>query len=357
MLSIGIIEDLLNINLPNWAIFLIDAALFFVLIQILYFLFKKIFRALTSKTKSTLDDEIVAALEYPLLISIVVIFMLITIKPLNLSAVWSSRISQIAKSLLLIMGCWFVYRLIGIFYTHIIIKLAKKTESTFDDQLYSLIQKVLRIVVIFFGLIYLLNIWHINIAPVLASVGIAGLAFAFAAQKMIADLFGGFIIFSDKPFKIGDRIKVGDTLGIVKEVGLRSTKIENFEGDIVVYPNAKLAESVVENFNLPKTNYVIRQNLGLVYDTPTSKLKLAKKIITDTLKSIDGVKKDSINVFFTEFKDWSLNLFVVFSIYDIGKKNVILDKFNFKIKSEFEKAKIEFAYPTQTLLLEKQDKK
>jgi len=356
MLTLGIIENLLNITLPKWGIFLIDAILFFVLIQIIYFVFKKVFKALASKTKTTLDDDIIAILEYPLLISVVIIFLLITIKPLDINEIWSLRIIQISKSIILLMVIWFLYNLIGIIYSHVFMKIAKKTESPFDDQLYPVIRKVLRIITVFFCFIYLLNIWNIDLTPILAGVGVGGLALAFAAQKMIADLFGGIVIFSDKPFKIGDRVKIDSNLGIIKEVGLRSTKIENFDGNIVIYPNAKVVESLIENFSMPNSSFVIKQNLGLVYNTPNTKNKLAKKIITDSLKSIEGVKKDSITVFFTEFKDWSLNLYLKFTITDISKKSAVLDTLNLKIKREFEKAKIEFAYPTQTIVLENQNK-
>jgi len=357
MFTFGLIDSVFNLSLSKWAVFVIDALVALIILKLIYFLMSKVLKIATSKTKTEFDDDLVKVLQYPLLIVIFVIFLLITIGPLGLSDDLTIRLWQLGKTIILGMVVWFVYGFVGIFYKNVLSRLAEKTHSNFDDQLYPLLRKVLRILIIFFGFIYLLKIWAIDITPVLAGVGVGGLALAFAAQKMIADLFGGVVIFTDKPFKINDRVKIDDSYGIVKEVGLRSTKIENFDGNIVVIPNSKVAESLVENYAKPSPRFVMKMNLGLTYDTPVSKLKLAKEIIKKILENCDGVIKDTTVISFNEFKDWALNIYVEFKIKDVANKNKFLDKINFGIKKEFESKGINFAYPTQTVILEKSKKK
>jgi len=353
MLSLGIIENFLNLGLSKWGVFAIDAVAFFIVIWILYFLFSKVFAVLAKKTETQVDDDIIKILKYPLLVIVFVIFLLITIKPLGLSSNTTLILSGLAKSAILLAVSVFIYRLIGVINDHVFMKIAKRTKSSFDDQLYPVIKAILRIVVVFFVLIYLLKIWSIDITPVLAGVGVGGLALAFAAQKLIADLFGGIVIFSDKPFKVGDRVKIDNNTGIIKEVGLRSTKIENFDGNIMILPNSKIVDSCIENYYKPTSGGVLRLNLGLTYDTSSAKMAEAKKISEKILNGLEEIKEGTVEVYFTEFKDWSLNLYLVFKIRDVSKKFTVLDKINTQIKKDFEKAGIDFAFPTQTVVLDK----
>ena len=172
-----------------------------------------------------------------------------------------------------------------------------------------------------------------------------------AAKDTIANIFGGFMIFMDKPFKLKDRIKIVGVDGTVKEIGLRSTRIQTLEGRLVTIPNMKFTENPVENVSAEPHRKVVL-NLGLTYDTTPKKMELALK----TLKSIAKKNKnidEKILLSFNGFGDFAMNILF---IYYIKKSSDILEtqtKMNTAILTEFNKNKLEFAFPSQTIYTKK----
>jgi MscS family membrane protein len=200
--------------------------------------------------------------------------------------------------------------------------------------------------------IYILDIFGINITPLLAGVGIGGIALAFAAQKVLADVFGGISLLLDEAYFLGDRIKVGDLIGTVTDIGLRSTKIKTFDNNIVTIPNSVVANSNIENFNSMSKEFVIRFSLGLTYSTTVKKMELAKKLIIKCIKSNKYVIGEP-TIAFNAFNSSSLDLYISFTIDNYLNKLAAMDEINTKIKAEFDKNKIEFAFPSQTIYLSK----
>jgi MscS family membrane protein len=172
-----------------------------------------------------------------------------------------------------------------------------------------------------------------------------------AAKDTVANIFGGITIFMDKPFKIGDRIIIEGYDGTVKEIGLRSSRMETLEGRIVTMPNSKFAESPVENISL-EPGRKIRLNLGLTYDTTPKQMDKAMSILKDIAKKNKSVKADT-TISFNAFGDFALN--IIF-IYFIKKSADILDtqsEINMEILKQFNKNKLDFAFPSQTIYTKK----
>jgi MscS family membrane protein len=189
----------------------------------------------------------------------------------------------------------------------------------------------------------------------LVGLGIGGIAIAFAAQQTIADVFGGVSIFTSKPFVVGDRIEFDTTVGVVEQVGLRYTRVRTNDQQLLTVPNAKLSGSIITNLeNTVKRRIELR--LGVTYDTSVKKLEAAKQTISRILSENELVEKDPVPlVVFRDFKDSSLELFVLYFVQtpDWRIAQETRDRINFQVKSEFEKQKIEFAYPTSTVYLKK----
>ncbi len=341
-----------NINWPNWLVFLINAVGFFVIIKIIYMLLKVVIRQFTKRTKTTFDDDLLKVLEYPLLIALSVIFILSSISVFAFSETILNVINKLGKSILVIIGTWFIYSLIGIIYKHILLPFSKKSKSNLDDQIFPIVRKVLRIIIFILAGIYILDIFGINITPLLAGVGIGGLALAFAAQKVLADVFGGISLLLDEAYFIGDRIKVADLIGTVVDIGLRSTKIKTFDNNVVTVPNSVIANSNIENFNSISKEFAVRFTLGITYNTSIKKVELAKKIIAKCIKSNKYVINEP-TITFNTFNNSSLDLYISFTIDNYSNKLEAVDDINTKIKTEFDKNKIEFAFPTQTIYLAK----
>ena len=208
--------------------------------------------------------------------------------------------------------------------------------------------------ILLIALIIILSNFGYDVTALIAGLGIGGLAVAFAAQATIADAFGGLSIFTSKPFVVGDIVKTPDAFGTVEEVGLRYTRIRTLDKRLLVIPNSKVANGIIENVSTEPASR-IQLHLGLTYATPAKKIRLAKETILKIIKSNPGCAKDPLlaaQVTFSEFKDYNLDIWV---IYFVDKDNWIdvQGQINEAIKEEFEKAKIEFAFPTQTIHLAK----
>jgi MscS family membrane protein len=193
------------------------------------------------------------------------------------------------------------------------------------------------------------------VTSLVAGLGIGGLAFALAAQPLLTNLFGGLSIIADKPFHLGDRIRVDlQHEGIVREIGMRSTVIETANTTKLIIPNSVIASSVIENLS-KYTDHATRVtfNVGLTYDTSNAKIRQAIDILQKILDSNKYVvKKDDLapKAVFNELRDSSLNIYVAYSfIAKPPHTNNLRTEINLAIKEEFEKAGIEFAYPTQTV--------
>lgn len=201
------------------------------------------------------------------------------------------------------------------------------------------------------GLLVLSNL-GVNITSLVAGLGIGGLAIALALQSVLSDLFSSFSIYFDKPFQVGDYITVGKHSGTVEKIGIKSTRIRASQGEEIVISNQELTSARVQNFKKLKE----RRNttsIGVTYETSTDKLKK----IPDILKHIVEEEKKARfgRVYFTTFADSALVFDLMYyvksdeySVYLETQQNI-----NFKIKEVFEREGISFAYPTQTLYIEK----
>jgi MscS family membrane protein len=201
------------------------------------------------------------------------------------------------------------------------------------------------------AIVMILRAMGFEVTGLLAGLGIGGLAFALAAKDMLANLFGGVTILSDKPFKLGDRIKVAGYDGWVKEIGLRSTRIMTLDGFLMIIPNSMVANSAIENVSEEDKRKVV-MTIGVEYSTTQAKMKKAKEIIERVVKKNKDTD-DKALVSFTEFADSSLNFLVIYWIKNLDDILGAKHNINMEIKKEFEKAKISMAFPTRTVHLKK----
>jgi MscS family membrane protein len=248
---------------------------------------------------------------------------------------------------------WLIYRLLPGLERHLSRRLSAR--SNVDDVLVTLVGKSTRLLTIILGTIFIVqNVTGLEIGPVLASLGLGGLAVALAAKDSIANFFGTLTIIFDQPFHVGEQIKLDKFEGVVEAIGFRSTRIRTFEGALVSIPNEKAVSSGVENVGQRST---IRwhTNLGIRYDTPVDKVERAVAIVSDILHNDERV--NSIiepRVFFNGFNDSSLNI-AVYAWFQPAlwwDYQGWLQKTCFRILREFEKEGIEFAFPTRTLFVE-----
>ncbi len=269
-----------------------------------------------------------------------------------------------ARTLLLIQSIaavWYLFNLVGALDV-LIRRVVGHSECTLDEQLTPLIRKSLRLLVLLLGAMFVLqSVFDQNIGAWLAGLGIAGLAVSLAAQDSLKNIFGSITILLDRPFHIGERIIFAGYDGTIEEIGFRSTKVRTLTGHQVNIPNSKIVSESVENIGRRPT---IRRlmNVTITYDTPREKIEQAVSILRELLEE-DGLREPihptvgenefPPRVFFNDFNADSLNILVLYwyappAYWDFMEH---AERLNLRIFEEFEKAGIEFAFPTQTLYL------
>ncbi|MBS3137536.1 mechanosensitive ion channel family protein [Candidatus Woesearchaeota archaeon] len=317
--------------------------------KLLYLIFKKVIRKLTEKTKSDFDDLLVDIIEQPAVFALVVAGYYYAYKRLTFAAGIENVLNEITSVLIILVTAWFFIRLLDSLIIHYLIPLTEKTKSDLDDHLVPIARKTTKFIVFVFAFIMILQKLGYNVNALLAGVGIGGLAFAFAAKDVIANIFGGATILADKPFKLKDIVRIDNREGQVIEIGLRSTRIKTIEGTELIVPNAKMTDNIIENVTSVNKRRALF-TLGLIYDTSNAKLERAIQIVKDILKQNINLIEEDFKVTFDNFGAYSLDIRVAYNVRDA--KNLVDSKdiVNKEIKKRFESEKIEFAYPTQTII-------
>lgn len=248
---------------------------------------------------------------------------------------------------------YFIYSTVDV-VDHYLSNWAKKSESKVDDVLAPLVGKAIRIMV---AVLVVLNIAVVvsgkDIATILTGIGVGGLAIALAGQDTIKNFFGSLVIFGDKPFEIGDRIVVEGIDGSVESVGFRSTKIRTLDGHLVTMPNSEMVDKAVKNIG--KRPYIKRAaNITITYNTSPEKVARAIELIKEILDNHEGMHPDfPPRVYFNDYNDWSLNIMFLYWYHppDYWQYMAFSERVNMQILQQFNAEGIEFAFPTQTLYI------
>lgn len=338
-----------------------------VLAKIVYWIFGRFIKKLTSRTKSKLDDIIVDMIEEPIIFALIIAGVWYGLNTLNMSPGVTDFLQKVYYVLIIINIAWLFARLIDALIEEYLVPLVEKSDSSLDDQLLPILRKAIRITIWVIAIIVALNNAGYDVGAVIAGLGIGGLAFALAAQDTVSNLFGSFTIFMDKPFTIGDRIEVAGFDGFVEEIGIRTTKLRQLDGRRVVIPNSKVAnESIINISSEPSRKVVL--NLGMVYETTPPQMELAMQLVKDVAETIDDLvektppegeeeseeykdKKMPKNVLvsFNAFGDFAMNILVIYWIKPEGNILETFTKMNLGILKAFNENGLEFAFPTQTI--------
>ena len=202
------------------------------------------------------------------------------------------------------------------------------------------------------GILLFLSNLGIDITSLIAGLGIGGIAIALALQNVLGDLFSSFAIYLDRPFAVGDFVILGTDMGTVEKIGIKTTRIRTLRGEELVVSNNELTQTRIQNFKQMKERR-ITFNFGVVYSTPTEKVKKIPAIVEEIIKEEKLTRFDRAH--FNSFGDSALMFDIVYYINSseyIDYANA-QQTINLKIKEVFEKEGIAFAYPTQTIVLEK----
>lgn len=232
--------------------------------------------------------------------------------------------------------------------------LAKKRQTQIGDQLAPLATKMLKTMVIIIGSLVILQNFGVNVSAILAGLGLGGVALAFAAQDTVANFFGTVTILLDSPFRVGDHVKIQDVEGTIQEVGFRSTRIRSLTNTLVTLPNSTVAKEKVDNITERRGVCRFRHVLGFTYNATPDQIDQFSEQVRYHLKQDPRVQQDRVAVQFHELADSSQNILVNFHfvIQPHESEALILQKYLLDIVRLAQNAKLDFAFPTRTLIME-----
>jgi len=232
-------------------------------------------------------------------------------------------------------------------------KFMKGESSSVRASLMSLIHGVLQFVLIALTLLYILEVWGIAIGPLLAGLGVAGIAVALALQPALANIFSGASVILDKSIKVGDLIYLdSETKGRVLKVGLRSTKILTFDNELIIVPNSKIADSKIQNIGEPEPKTRVVIPFGVAYGSDVGKVK--KVVMTEIKKVKNFIDEPEPVVRFREMADSSLNFKAYFYVNSFINRFAAIDEANTRIYNALNKNKINIPFPQMDVHLKKE---
>ncbi|HCA81484.1 MAG TPA: hypothetical protein DEP53_17270 [Bacteroidetes bacterium] len=227
---------------------------------------------------------------------------------------------------------------------------ARKSSQKLNEALLPLLNRVINILIFLIALIIILHHFGQDVSSLVVSLGVGSLAIALAAQETIANMIGGFVIMTDRPFRVGDRIKLpSGEIGDVQEIGIRSTKILDFDNNLIVSPNAELIKGRLVNYSYPVEQIRIAVEVGVAYGAD---LQRAKSIMTKfAMEHPDVLKDPAPAVFLVGFGDSSLNLLLNGRTNDYRLKFLVETTLREQIYYAFLKEDIEIPFPQRVVHL------
>lgn len=314
------------------------------------FIVTRVLRRLTAKTETDLDDKLLEILQNPVKLIAVLVVLNVGIESFEWPD-WAMKIlTPLFTVAVAVAAIYCAVRIVDLVLAYM--------EGKFfggDAQLANLMMPVLgrtfKAFVIIIGALTTAQHLGFPIASVIAGLGIGGIAVALAAQNTLANIFGSMTILADRPFKVGDVVRIDAIEGKVEAIGLRSTRIRTPDGHFVTIPNKTVADAAIVNISMRSA---IRQpfTISLTYDTPTDRVKEAIGILREILPA-HPLTHDFV-VHWKTYGPSSLDIMVEYwcKTTDYRKFLVALEEINLEIKRRFDGAGLEFAFPTQTIQLQ-----
>ncbi|MGM0466271.1 MAG: mechanosensitive ion channel family protein [Acidobacteriota bacterium] len=349
-----IINDILNFIWSNLYLrFVLIIVLTVIAAWLARIILKKLLKPLTKKTNTKIDDLIVKNLGSMIFYVIIAIGLKVSLSYVSLESIYYH---SAVETFLIIVITLLIIKVVNDLATHWKEDWAAKTASTADDRLIPLIEKIIKVIILALAVIFIFDSWEIDISPLLATAGIAGIALSLAVKDSLANVLGGLQLVLDKTFKVGDKIKLeSGELGVIFDIGLRSTKLRTYDNEVIYIPNGYLANAKIKNYTVPDLKLRVNVEFGVAYGSDTDKVR---EVVVNILKKMDKVLENpEPAVEFLNMSDFSLDF-----IARAWVENYI-DAYSMKLNMTDEIYKalnregISIPFPTHTVYAKKMDEK
>lgn len=305
---------------------------------------------LVTNTKSSLDDEVLKAIRGPIRLLIIIIGLYLALKTLdNLSPGIIGSLDMLATIILILVAAYFVSNLVKAGLRWYSRDVAPHTGSDLDDHLIPFLEKLLTAIIYIMGLLMILGRFGIQITALVASLGVAGIAVALAAQETLSNVFGAFAILTDRPYKVGDRLLIqGIGQGDVTDIGLRSTRIMTRNNEVLVIPNQQMAGSEIINLSMPDAQMRLQIKAGISYKSDVDK---ACAIMEEIARNCPSVAKEPAPAaYVNELGDFAIGITMLVWITEYRQDYNVPDHIYRQILVRFKEENIDITYPVMTVI-------
>ncbi|MFQ5909488.1 MAG: mechanosensitive ion channel family protein [Thermoplasmata archaeon] len=350
----GVYENFLPEPLDNrWGAFLFTVLIWMAVGLILMAVVVPVGKRRAGKTESLVDDTVVGLLKGPIFAIIVLYGAFSSLSILGLEEDVMSVFQTVYGLLMILLMTWVAYQIFRKVLIQYGRRLAMRTQSTLDDRLVPVIDKIGAVVIVIIGFIFVIQYFGYDITFFIAGLGVLGLIIAFAAQDTLSNFFSGIHIMLDQPFAVGDRLVLesGETCRVL-DVGLRSTKLYDLSGhNIIILPNNKVASMKILNQTQPDERTRVRVDVGVEYGADPQRVE---EILLEIANSHPNVLKDKGSepfVRFLEFADSSLNFMLKCWVDDLGNRGKVESDFRKEINTRLAEEGIDIPFPQRVVRL------
>lgn len=331
--------------------FLMILVIALVIAYIAKIILKKGLKPLAKKTKTRVDDMIIRSLSSIIFYIILVLGFKVG---LQYFAFETTIYDSLIETLLIIIIAVFLLKIISEFAQQWLSEWKFKTKTSADERLIPFLQKILKAVVIILAVIFIFNAWSINISPLIATAGIAGLAIGLAVKDSLSNILGGLQLVLDRTFKVGDKVQLeSGEMGVILDIGLRSTKLKTYDNEVIFIPNGYLANAKIKNFTQPDFSIRVNVNFGVEYGSDSEEVR---KVVLEALRKIEAVIEEPIpEVQFLNMSDFSLDFVARAWVQSYADAYRTQLKMTDEIYNALNKANIGIPFPTRTVFTKKLD--
>ncbi len=318
-------------------------------------LMSRIVHFATHTTDTDLDDSIVGEVQTPALVLIIVLTAYIALRTLSFLEEHTNTLERIWSASSLFVGVWLLWRVVGALFTWYI---GGRADGPLPQKTLPIIRRILRVTILLVGGVLVLAQLGIEISPLLAGLGIGGLAVALAAQPMLTNVFAGSYVLSDGSITVGDFIEIdGGPTGWVEDIGWRATRLRTFDNNLVVIPNATLADSTVTNFDTMDPSAGVSVICGVAYEEDLDRVEtIVIEVLGQIIKDREEADPSYSPLFlFESFGDSNIDFLMKLRARNRRQRGRIAHEMVKRIHTRFATEGITINYPARRLFLEKDD--
>ncbi|HLP21448.1 MAG TPA: mechanosensitive ion channel family protein [Chitinophagales bacterium] len=339
-------QKIYNNTLYDWVFSLVIVVASVIVARLVYWLISKILRQYTKETDTAIDDLIIKKLDAPIALGVVLIGIRYALKLLEFPRLVNGYVHRGFVLMVALTATWLLTRIVRGAIEYYFNSHAETAAEKANKQIMMMAKRASVVLIWAIGIVVGLNNAGFDVGALIAGLGIGGLALALAAQDTVKNIIGGMVVFIDKPFYIGDVIKIKETEGTVVYTGIRSTRIRMGNGRIVTIPNSYFTDSAIENITLEPAKRIVN-HLLLPFETPVEKIDEGITILKNIIEHSPDVNHYDAIIFLEKFSQSSVDINFTYHIKKGSDIHATQTDINLQILQKFKQAGIEFAYPTQ----------